>query len=61
MKNKLYRTDGYIGGVCQGIADNTNTSAIAWRLIFIIIPCGFWAYMILWLLLKKQTKSFRGE
>lgn len=57
MKNKLYRTNGYLGGVCQGIADYTDTSAVAWRLIFIFcaVPCGFWAYLALWILLKEHN------
>ena len=55
MKNKLYRTNGYLGGVCQGIADYTDTSAIAWRLIFLFVPCGFWAYLALWILLKEHN------
>jgi phage shock protein PspC (stress-responsive transcriptional regulator) len=55
MKNKLYRKDGYFGGVCQGIAEYTNTSPIAWRLIFLFVPSGFWAYLILWVLLKKDN------
>lgn len=57
MKNKLYRTNGYLGGVCQGIADYTDTSAMAWRLIFIFsaVPCGFWAYLALWILLKEHN------
>ena len=59
MDKTLYRRDGYFGGVCQGIADYTNTSTIAWRLIFLFVPCGFWAYMILWLLLKKTNKVFQ--
>jgi len=36
MDKTLYRGDGYIGGVCQGIADYTNTSPIAWRLMSLV-------------------------
>ena len=55
MKNKLYRTNGYLGGVCQGIADYTDTSALAWRFIFLLAPGGLTAYLILWILLKESS------
>jgi phage shock protein PspC (stress-responsive transcriptional regulator) len=61
MDKGLYRRDGYIGGVCQGIGEYTNTSPIAWRLIFLLVPAGFWAYLILWVGLKRQIKSFRSK
>jgi phage shock protein PspC (stress-responsive transcriptional regulator) len=54
MKNKLYRTNGYLAGVCQGIADYTDTSSLAWRLIFLFVPGGLMAYLILWILLKEH-------
>jgi len=55
MKNKLYRGDGCIGGVCKRIANFTQTSVIIWRFIFLFIPCGFWAYIILWILLEDEN------
>ena len=45
---------GYFGGVCQGIAEETETSAIAWRIIFILVPSSFWIYVALWILFKKE-------
>jgi len=45
---------GYIGGVCQGIAEKTDTSPIAWRIIFLLAPSSLWIYLILWILLKEE-------
>lgn len=47
----------YIGGVCGGIAESTNTSAIAWRILFILVPYSFWIYMTLWILLKDNNET----
>lgn len=46
---------GYLGGVCQGIAEETETSALAWRIAFILVPSGFWIYAALWILLKEES------
>jgi len=45
---------GYFGGVCSGIAETTQTSALAWRLIFLFAPGSFWPYVVLWILLKEE-------
>lgn len=50
--------DGIIGGVCKGIADSTDTSALAWRLIFLFMPSGLGIYLILWVLLKERENEF---
>lgn len=50
----LRRSNGYIGGVCEGIAKTTDTSALAWRILFLFLPGSFWIYMFLWILLKKE-------
>ena len=46
--------DNYLGGVCGGIAAATDTSALAWRILFLLVPSGFWIYMALWILLKEE-------
>ena len=51
-------TDSYIGGVCGGIAKATDTSALAWRLIFILAPYGFITYLVLWAVLKKSNYEY---
>ena len=55
---KRSRTNCYIGGVCGGIAEATDTSAIAWRLLFLFAPYTFWIYIGLWILLKKEERLF---
>ena len=49
--------DGIIGGVCKGIADSTDTSALAWRIIFLLTPSSFWIYVTLWILLKEKENE----
>ena len=46
--------DSIIGGVCGGIAEATDTSPLAWRILFLLVPSGLWAYIILWALLKDE-------
>lgn len=47
------RVSRYLGGVCGGIAEWTDTSALAWRIIFILVPSSSIVYLALWILLKK--------
>lgn len=54
---KRSRTNSYIGGVCGGIAAATDTSALAWRIIFLLVPSGFWVYLAMWILFKKDEKT----
>ena len=43
MSKKLYRGDGYIGGVCQGLGDWSGIPSILWRVAFLfIIPFALW-------------------
>lgn len=53
---KRSNTNRYIGGVCGGIAEATDTSALAWRIIFLIAPSSFWIYIALWILLKEKEE-----
>ena len=55
MENKLYRGNGYIGGVCQGLGEWSGIPSILWRVAFLcIIPAAFWIYIILWMFLSKE-------
>ena len=47
------RVSRYVGGVCGGIAKWTDTSPLAWRIIFILVPSSSIIYLALWMLLKK--------
>jgi phage shock protein C len=59
MENKLYRSRfGTLGGVCTGVANYLNVEPIIIQALFILL---YWspipiilAYIILWLLLKKE-------
>jgi len=52
-KLRRSRVDRYVGGVCGGLAKWSDTSALAWRLGFILIPSSLIVYLALWLLIKK--------
>jgi phage shock protein PspC (stress-responsive transcriptional regulator) len=53
---KRSKEDSIIGGVCGGIAEATDTSAFAWRIIFLLAPSSFWIYIALWILLKEKEE-----
>jgi phage shock protein PspC (stress-responsive transcriptional regulator) len=51
---KRNKNNRYLGGVCGGIARWSDTSALAWRIIFLLVPSSSLVYLFLWILLKKQ-------
>lgn len=56
MKNKLYRGDGYIGGVCKGLENWSGIPSILIRIAFLFfIPAAFWVYVALWVFLSKEV------
>ncbi len=56
MNKKLYRGDGYIGGVCQGLGDWSGIPSILWRVSFLfIIPFALWVYLVLWIFVSKES------
>ena len=56
MEKRLYRRGGYIGGVCQGLADWSGIPSILWRVAFIfVIPFALWVYIVLWIFLSKES------
>jgi|TARA_R110002074_G_scaffold89427_2_gene196599 phage shock protein PspC (stress-responsive transcriptional regulator) len=55
MNKKLYRRNGYIGGVCQGLGKWSGIPSILWRVAFLFfIPAAMWVYFILWIVLSKK-------
>ena len=55
MNKKLYRGNGYIGGVCQGLGEWSGIPGILWRIAFLFfIPAAMWIYFILWIVLSKK-------
>ena len=56
MRNKLYRGNGYIGGVCEGLGNWSGLPSILWRISFIFfVPAAFWIYLLMWILLSKES------
>jgi len=55
MKKTLERDldNGYIGGVCSGLANYTSLYATEWRLLF-LFGFGPVIYILLWLMLKDK-------
>lgn len=51
---KRSKCNRYVGGVCGGIAEWSDTSALAWRIIFLLVPSSLLVYLFLWILLKKD-------
>ena len=57
MNKKLYRGNGYIGGVCQGLGTWSGMPSILWRVAFLfILPAAFWIYIVLWIVLSKEKE-----
>jgi phage shock protein C len=54
IKLKRSKTNSYIGGVCGGIAEATDTSALAWRIIFLLAPSSLIVYLAMWILFKED-------
>lgn len=55
---KLVRKNGVIAGVCGGVADyfgfDVKLVRIIWVLAVIFAGIGILAYLILWLIMKKE-------
>ena len=57
MKKLLRNSkDGWAGGVCQGIAEWTDTDPIIWRLLAIWAGASL-PYLVLWLLLDDKKEK----
>lgn len=55
MNNKMYRGNGYIGGVCSGLGEWSGIPSILFRIGFLFfIPAAFWIYLILWVVLSRD-------
>ncbi len=58
----LRRQNGFIGGVCGGLAEFTGIHVFFWRLLllFLLIPGGlpgFLPYLLMWIVIPKQRYS----
>ena len=60
MHKRLYRsnTNKMIAGVCGGIAEYFEIDPVIVRIIAVVLliigSAGFWAYIILWILVPKN-------
>ena len=61
---KLYRskTDRMLGGVCGGLADYLGVDPIIFRFLFVVLvfgaDFGFWAYILLWIIIPEEGKVY---
>lgn len=56
MNKKLYRGNGYIGGVCEGLGNWSGIPSILFRIGFLfVLPAAFWVYLISWIFLSKPV------
>jgi phage shock protein PspC (stress-responsive transcriptional regulator) len=57
MNKRLYRGNGYIGGVCEGLGDWSGIPSIIWRILAIALP-AFPAtvaiYILLWIFVEPK-------
>ncbi len=70
MEKKLYRSrsDSMIAGVCGGLGEYLNVDPVWIRLGFVLLlfggaSVGFWAYVILWIVVPQEgrAKTTPGE
>ena len=62
MEKRLYRspTERRIAGICGGLAEYFNVDPVLVRVIFVLLllsGVGFFAYIILWLVLPVREKE----
>lgn len=57
---RLSTTDKWIGGVCGGLAAQTNIPAWSWRILFLLMVLlhgvGLLIYILLWIFVPVQTQ-----
>jgi phage shock protein PspC (stress-responsive transcriptional regulator) len=47
--------EGWLGGVCAGLADTTGLPVLLLRLAFVLVPGALVAYPVLWLVLPDDS------
>jgi phage shock protein C len=66
MEKKLVRSrkNRQIAGVCGGLGEYFNTDPIIIRLVFLLLfffaSGGFWAYIILWIVMPEAPEGYEG-
>ena len=51
---RLYRTNGMLLGVCEGLGEYFNIDPVIIRLIFIIMPSSLLIYIIAGVIIPKK-------
>ena len=58
------KTDRRLAGVCGGLAEYFNIDPLLVRILFFVFglcaTAGFWAYLLLWLLVPEEWTGQRG-
>lgn len=56
--NKLYRKNGMIGGVCEGIGEYANIDPsiirVLWAVSILVYGTGLLLYILLWILIPEE-------
>ncbi|MBM3143901.1 MAG: PspC domain-containing protein [Chloroflexi bacterium] len=67
MERKLYRSrdDRMLGGVCGGLSEFLGLDVTLIRLVFFLLlfggSIGFWAYILLWIIIPEQGAEEAGD
>jgi phage shock protein PspC (stress-responsive transcriptional regulator) len=55
MSKLLFRGDGYIAGVCEGLGEWSGIPSVIWRLCFLFVfPYAVTIYILLWIFINKK-------
>ena len=57
MNKRLYRGNGYIGGVCEGLGEWSGIPSILWRILAIFLasfPVTVVIYILLWIFVEPK-------
>ncbi len=58
MNKRLYRGNGYIGGVCEGLGEWIGIPPILWRILAIFmlsLPFTLMVYILMWIFVKRKN------
>jgi phage shock protein PspC (stress-responsive transcriptional regulator) len=57
MNKRLYRGNGYIAGVCEGLGEWSGIPSILWRILAIFLasfPVTVVIYILLWIFVEPK-------
>jgi len=56
MKIKRSTKNKIIGGVCGGLSNYFGINPWFFRLLFFLVPSGFWIYILMWIFFEKEDE-----